>query len=104
MLSLSILTPKQCQVEVAKRFRDLRLFRDLTRKTLSAMSGVPEPSIRRFELQGEISLRSLVQLAFALEVEDQLAMLFAKPPAATLDDIERADDRLAHKATRRGRK
>jgi hypothetical protein len=68
------------------------------------MSGVPEPSIRRFELQGEISLRSLVQLAFALEVEDQLAILFAKPPAATLDDIERADDRLARKAKRRGRK
>ena len=40
------------------------------------MSGVPYASIRRFEKSGDISLMSLVKLAMALQLYDDIDNLF----------------------------
>jgi hypothetical protein len=68
------------------------------------MSGVPAASIRRFELEGEVSLKSLLLLAHALGVADQFDELFKRPEAISLDELERRDVRLSGPSRKRGRK
>jgi transcriptional regulator with XRE-family HTH domain len=104
MLSISLDTPKERQMRLAARFRELRVLRDLKRETLAAMSGVPSATIRRFELQGEVSLKSLLLLAHALGVAEQFDELFKRPEAMSLDELERRDARLAGPSRKRGRK
>lgn len=91
-------------MSLAARFRKLRLIRDLKRETLSAMSGVPVATIRRFELQGEVSLKSLVLLAHALGVADQFEELFKLPEARSLDELAERDAKLAGSGRKRGRR
>jgi hypothetical protein len=68
------------------------------------MSGVSAPSIKRFEILGEISLRSLLSLAHALGAIDQFENLFALPEASSLAEIERHEKRLAKTKKKRGRR
>ena len=68
------------------------------------MSGVPEPSIKRFELSGEISLRSMLLLAHVLGAMDEFDLLFALPIARSLDEIEKQEKQRSGPARKRGRK
>ncbi len=104
MLSFDLGTPKDKQALLARKFRELRVYRDLTRETLATMSGVPEPSIKRFELTGEISLRSLLRLAHALGAIDEFDQLFPLPIARSLDEIEKQEKQKATSKRKRGRK
>lgn len=91
-------------MRLAARFRELRVLKDLKRETLALMSGVPSASIRRFELLGEVSLRSLVMLAHALGVADQLDEIFRKPTAESLAELELRERHLSGSQRKRGRK
>lgn len=104
MLSINLDSPKDKQDNLARKFRDLRVYRDLTRETLATMSGVPEPSIKRFELTGEISLRSMLRLAHALGAMDEFDQLFPLPVAKSLDEIEKQEKQRSGPKRKRGRK
>lgn len=54
---------------------------------LATKAGVSLASYRRFESSGEISLRSLVMLAFALEMTDEFENLFSRKIYQSIDDI-----------------
>lgn len=58
----------------------------LTQEQLAARSGVSLGSLKRFERTSQISLRSLINLAFALRCEDDFGVLFAKPHYDSIDD------------------
>lgn len=103
MLSINLGTPKEKQGKLAEKFRELRVYRDFTRETLATMSGVPEPSIKRFELTGEISLRSLLRLAHALGAIDEFDQLFPLPIARSLDEIEKQEMQRSASKRKRGR-
>lgn len=64
------------QLEIAKRFIAIRKSKKISQQRLSLLSGVPYASIRRFEKSGDISLASLVKLALALQLYDDLDNLF----------------------------
>lgn len=104
MLPVILNSPKDIQDKLARKFRDLRVYRDLSRETLATMSGVPEPSIKRFELTGEISLKSMLRLAHALEAMDEFDHLFPLPVARSLDEIEKQDRQRNRLSRKRGRK
>jgi transcriptional regulator with XRE-family HTH domain len=91
------------QRRVAQKFKNLRLLRDLSRRTLAEQSGVAESSIKHFETLGEISLKSLLRLALVLEALDQFSTLFEPPVARSLEEIEKRD-RIGIAARKRGRK
>ena len=63
---LSFKTVPDIALSIAKRAQEARLSQNLSRKTLSKMSGVAESSIKRFEMSGEISIISLLKIAKAL--------------------------------------
>ena len=74
--ALQFVTYYEKQQEIAKRFVAIRKKRKVSQRRLSVLSDVPYASIRRFEKAGDISLSSLVKLAMALQLYDDLDNLF----------------------------
>ncbi len=74
--ALQFTTYYEKQLEITKRFIAVRKSKKVSQQRLSIISGVSYASIRRFEKTGEISLSSLVKLALALQLYDDLDNLF----------------------------
>ena len=77
-IALEFVTYYEKKLEIAKRFSLIRKNRKISQRRLSELSGVSYASIRRFEKIGDISLSSLVKLALALQLYDDLDNLFKK--------------------------
>ena len=75
--ALQFVTYDEKQLEIAKRFITIRKNKKISQQRLSILSGVSYASIRRFEKTGDISLSSLVKLALALQLYDDLDNLFS---------------------------
>lgn len=91
ILSLIGKTPDLLMSGIAQRVKQRRLEKGWTQKMLAAKAGVSLPSYRRFESFGEISLRSLVTLAFALDMTDEFETLFNSKTYQSIDDIIKAE-------------
>lgn len=76
ILSLISKTPDSLMLGIAERVKLRRLEKGWTQNMLATKSGVSLASYRRFESSGEMSLRSLVMLAFALDMTDEFEALF----------------------------
>lgn len=87
ILSFINRTPDSLMSGVAQRVKQRRLEKGWTQKILAAKAGVSLPSYRRFESSGEISLRSLVMLAFALDMTDEFETLFGSKTYQSINDI-----------------
>ncbi len=96
----SLATPEQVGQDLAARFKALRLARGWKQATLARRSGVSLASLRRFEASGQVSLASLLALAFALNRLDDFEALFQAPPASSIAELEALE---ARPVRRRGR-
>ena len=74
--ALQFVTYYEKQQEITKRFVAIRKKKKVSQRRLSVLSDVSYASIRRFEKTGDISLSSLVKLAMALQLYDDLDNLF----------------------------
>jgi len=88
---MNLLTPYEMTIAVAKRFRALRRSKKITLKTLSARSGVPYSTLRRFESTGEISFAALVKLASAIGEDDCINSLFAEKIPESIEEVIRGN-------------
>ena len=70
-----------------QRFKEKRLFFQLTQEGLAKRSGVSLGSIKRFEREGEISLKSLLKLALVLECLDDFSNVANEKPIQ-IDSID----------------
>ncbi len=75
-------------LQLAQQLRQRRLERSLSREALSMMSGVPVPTIAKFETQHTISLRQFVALCKALGYKEQLKQVLAEPLYSTMEELE----------------
>lgn len=82
---LNFLLPDDLARHIAERARARRLAADLTRNTLSARSGVPVSTIRKFETTGTIGLVALMQIADVLGCLNDFLQLFPAKTALTLE-------------------
>ena len=89
----SLHTPEEVSRLLARRLKDLRLSRKWKRSTLAERSGVSVASLERFEQTGQISLESLLKLAFCLGRLDEVTQLFTPPPATSIKELERGQQR-----------
>jgi len=87
ILSLISKTPDSVILAIAGRVKEKRLEKDWTQKTLAVKAGVSFGSYRRFESSGEISLHSLIMIAFALGMEDDFQGLFSKQTYQSIDEL-----------------
>ena len=80
-------TAEELLQELGRAVRDRRIAQGLSQLEISGRSGVPLRTWKRLEGQGEGSLRHLIQAAIALRCEDNLALLFPAPAAASMDEL-----------------
>ena len=74
--------------QLAERLRARRLEKGLSRQALAEISGVPAPTIARFEQQHAISMRQYIDLAIALGYADQLKVLMQEAIFKTMEELE----------------
>ena len=84
---LNFLLPEDLASQIGARARARRLSANLTRKTLAARSGVPESTIRKFEVTGIISLVGALQLADTLGCMDEFSKLFPAKEVVTIAEF-----------------
>lgn len=73
--------------EVSQRMKKRRKQMHLSQQQLSEKSGVSFGSIKRFERMGEISLKSLIKIAIALECEKDFDILFSKKRYTSIQEV-----------------
>ena len=83
-----MVTPEEVAVGLAERVRQLRLLRKWKQSTLAEAAGVSLASLRRFEQTGQISLKSLLRLSFALGQLSEFDELLRLPAAGSLAELE----------------
>lgn len=85
----NILSIKSALVE---RFRNARRMSQMSQMNIAQRSGVSLGSVKRFERTGEISLSSLLKLAFVLGYEDDFNNLFARKNYQSIFDVVKDGD------------
>lgn len=85
-------TPGELQTLIAERVRMIRRRRKISQKKLSELSGVSFGSVKRFEQSGEISFLSLIKIATALGLNNELEHLFEDVPPLSIEEIIRGQD------------
>ena len=87
MIAINIHTPADVAMQIAAREKARRLELNLTQEGLATRAGVKFATYRRFEQTGEISLKGLLQIGFALNTLSEFDALFAQKQYQTLDDV-----------------
>lgn len=100
---LSLISTSKAQLKIAENIRARRLSMELTQEDLAERSGVPLPTLRKFEQKGAISLESFLKLLMVVgEVEELINILKpSKPVFKSIDDVLKGADSVSRK---RGRK
>jgi len=80
-------SPNDINIEIAKRVSVRRKENNITQEQLSVKSDVSFGSIKRFERTGEISLSSLIKIAFALGLENDFDYLFSKKGYSSIQEV-----------------
>lgn len=84
---LFLKSPNQINKDLATRIRTRRKEAKISQAQLSLRSDVSLGSIKRFESSGEISLTSLIKIAFALGLENDFDTLFTKKGYASIQEV-----------------
>ena len=78
ILAVNVASPIEVALQIASRVKARRLELDLTQEGLATRAGVKFATYRRFEQTGEISLRGLLQIGFALNALSEFDALLHK--------------------------
>ncbi|OPZ34545.1 MAG: hypothetical protein BWY98_01032 [Tenericutes bacterium ADurb.BinA155] len=89
----SLPTPVSVSTSMAMAEKRRRKALHLTQKALAEKTLVSLGSLKRFEQQGEISLSSLLRIAFVLDCLSDFAAVFSKPVYRNIDDVLKAKSR-----------
>ena len=89
MLAINISTPNSIMQNLKDRFKQKRLFLNLTQEGLANKSGVSLGSVKRFESSGEISFESLLKVALVLNCLDDFKNIANKKDEQydSMDDL-----------------
>lgn len=81
-------TPDELLAVLAMNLQQRRLEKGLSREALTALSGVPTPTIAKFEQKHVLSLSSFVALAKALGYAKAIKGLLSEPLYSTMEELE----------------
>lgn len=80
-------SPNDVAMNISAKVKARRLELNLTQEGFAARAGLKFATYRRFEQVGEISLRGLLQIAFALNALSDFESLFAQKQYQSLDEV-----------------
>lgn len=103
---ISFITASQAQKQLAINVRLRRLELDLTQQGLAQRSGVPLPTLRKFEQKGVISLEGFLKLQMVLGGLEKLIKSTEPEPLqfASIDEVLALDQTHSHQKKRGRRK
>lgn len=78
----------ELMAQLAQRLQSRRLEKGWSRQALAEISGVPVPTIARFEQHHAISMRQYIDLAMALGYAEPLKELMREPIYKTMEELE----------------
>ena len=88
MYEFGQISSRDLMQQLAQRLQKRRLEKGLSRQALSDLSGVPAPTITRFEQHYAISMRQYLDLALTLGYLEDVASLMDEPKYKTMDELE----------------
>ncbi|MDO5104054.1 MAG: helix-turn-helix transcriptional regulator [Lautropia sp.] len=88
-MSFILSTHAEILKALGERLRLLRLMQSLTQQELAEMAGLSPGALRKLEHNGQSSLETVVRVAVALGLTDDLDTLFL-PPRQTMRQVEAA--------------
>lgn len=100
ILSFENISPESKSKALAIRAKNRRLEMNLTQEGLAVRAGIPLATYRRFERTGEISLKGLLQVAYALNALDDFDAVFDVPRYASLDEALNANQKIRKRGKR----
>lgn len=80
--------PERLMEMMAKHCKDRRLERGYSRRTLAERTGVPAPTIERFEKTGKISLESFCSIVVEFDYFQEMSEILSKPKYTTGSELE----------------
>lgn len=86
MIVFNFMGPQEVAEHIAERVKARRLELNLTQRALAMRAGLSFSTYRRFEQTSEISLKGLLQIAFALNALTDFDALFSQPQYQSLDE------------------
>lgn len=94
-------SPFSIAKKISQNMKRRRLDLNFTQEVLSEKSGVSLGSLKRFEAISEISLKSLLQLAIALQATETFHELFMVEKPERIDDILKQKKNVQRKRARK---
>lgn len=97
-----LITVSKAQRKLTENIRERRLRMQLTQEGLAQRSGVPLPTIRKFEQKGVISLESFLKILLIVGGLEEIveASKPVQPTFSSIDEVLKEDD---HSIRKRGR-
>ena len=80
-------TPNEIAKNIVEKIKQQRKKLKISQQELAQKSGVSLGSIKRFETKYEISLISLIKIAIALDLDNELANLFTTKTYSSIDEV-----------------
>ncbi|TCO88947.1 helix-turn-helix protein [Bacteroides heparinolyticus] len=87
IIAINFSTPDEVALQMAARVKARRLELNLTQEGLAARAGIKFATYRRFEQTGEISLKGLLRIGFALNALAEFDALFVQKQYRSLDEV-----------------
>nr|WP_321306920.1 helix-turn-helix transcriptional regulator [uncultured Sphaerochaeta sp.] len=86
---IALISPSIAQKKIAQNLKERRLQMNLTQEGLSARSGVPLATLRKFEQQGVISFESLLKLMMVLGMLESMvaATKVSQTSFSSIDEV-----------------
>ena len=92
--------PQMLLDRMAQNCRARRLEKGYSRKTLSDLTGIPAPTLERFERTGKISLEAFCQIVIQFDYFDEMAAILNHTKYSTSLELETINKNLNRKKGR----
>ena len=80
--------PERLSMILAQNCRKRRLDKGMSRRALSESTGIPEPTLERFETKGKISLDSFLKLVVEFGWYDEMVAIMGSSKYTTGKELE----------------
>ena len=103
MKDIAFNTPKELQVELGRRLRELRLQKNLDQRTTAERAGIAEKSLRNLEAGRGSSVETLLRTLKALDFLQGIEMLAPQPSVNPLSLLKEGKPRARARHTRKAK-
>lgn len=80
--------PERLAIILAENCRKRRLDKGLSRRSLSEITGIPEPTLERFETKGKISLEAFLKLVVEFGWFEEMSCILSRSKFSTSKELE----------------